>query len=315
MSNQKNSKDIRSITFSPGSADGASHCEAQDGPTLDLFSQEAPHASHSAQQDAAEDMPTSDTLPRNGSGWSNPSGLLSSLASRLQPQSKKTTGSMIYSMNWKQKTTPRGRSYFQLVASGRRTSDSGFGWLHGWPTATTRDHKDGKECPNVPINSLLGRETWMAGWPTPTVADENKSRVKEPLNYSEKHMARKNSDKNLAITAQALAGWPTPAANTYGEDLEKELARRERLKAKHGNGNGAGLTTAVAAGLSANHGEPVRAKPDGTILTGSTAGMESGGQLNPAHSRWLMGYPPEWDDCAVTAMPSSRRSRKKSSEK
>jgi len=36
-----------------------------------------------------------------------------------------------------------------------------------WPTPTTRDGKDGSFCPNVPTNSLLGREAWSGdGEPT-----------------------------------------------------------------------------------------------------------------------------------------------------
>jgi hypothetical protein len=50
--------------------------------------------------------------------------------------------------------------------------------------------------------------------------------------------------------------------------------------------------------------------PDGSIV--ETA---KGGQLTPAHSRWLMGYPAVWGFCGATAMQSCRKSPRRSSKR
>ena len=210
-------------------------------------------------------------------------------------------GSMIYSGGWKQHTTPAGRSISRLRVSARRTSGSDF-------------------------------SSEQRGWTTPQAHDVSGRSQGQKEIHGTKHGCA-----CLVMDAQ-MAVWPTPAANTYGEDLDREMARRARLKEKHGNGNGAGMTIALAAqmavwptpttrdykdgsecqnvplnallGRVAWLAGPARLTATGEMLTGSSAGMESGGQLNPAHSRWLMGYPPEWDACAVMATPSSRKSRR-----
>lgn len=100
-----------------------------------------------------------------------------------------------------------------------------------------------------------------------------------------------------------LASWATPAAHEAGGTPEQFLERKRRAVAS-GSQLGVSLTSLSLQAQLADHGQ---------TPTGSLAPTGARGQLSPAHSRWLMGYPAEWDDCAGTATRSSRRSRRRSS--
>jgi hypothetical protein len=294
------SGDTHSTISLQESAGGHTQLDLLGGQTTNPCSPEALHASHSAQPESDSEQQTSDTSPRTGSNWSKPSGLLSSLASRLPQQSTKTPGSMIYSMHWKQKTTPRGRLYSKLVASARRTFDSeSFLWA-GWHTPVVRDHRNSGGDLSNPRD--LPRQVPLSGGPTPRANDMTGAKIPP---------GRKGG---MALKSAVLvAGWPTPVANDDNKTPEAHLAMKRRMGERDGTGaNRTAITSLQVLSKYIDTNQPMRLKPDGTLLTGSSAGMESGGQLNPALSRWLMGFPAEWDDCAAMVTPLSRKSRRKS---
>lgn len=109
-----------------------------------------------------------------------------------------------------------------------------------------------------------------------------------------------------------LAGWATPTANTNEGSIDGKEARREALKAKWAGKTGNGMSLSMFEQAHPNR-SPARRMASGELLTGSCAAMDAGGQLNPAHSRWLMALPPEWDACAPMATRSTRKRRGSSS--
>lgn len=123
---------------------------------------------------------------------------------------------------------------------------------------------------------------------------------------------REGDIRNLEDQVQ-LAGWPTPRA----EDSESTGAHRGVPDTLTSAARLSGWATPTSrdhkdgdCNLDVN---PISARLSRQALISSTAPTGKRGALNPAFSRWLMGYPPAWDDCAVTAMPSSRKSPRSSS--
>ena len=272
MCSPMNSKNLPNATSSPESASGATPCGKQDGPTTDTSGLCRAHANLSHRQAKEKGLTTSGTYGQRLTGSSASADLSLSLGSRLQAKLA-NLGSTFYALTWKRKTTPQGLPFFQLVASVRRIKESD---CTGWPTPAAMDSARG------PIKGGL---------------DENFQRVsKDGVTFG-----------RSLVTVANLATWPTPAARDYkgSNDIENTIKKMDAGERGH-MGQLANFVPVMM-----KHEGPARLTASGEMLTGSSAGMESGGQLNPCMSRWLMSLPIAWDIAALAIDTRSIRSSKK----
>ncbi len=355
MSKVKTSKASGKLTSSPGSAAGPLRSRLLGGPKNGRSGAAPVHASRSPSLVNARGRKTSATSGLTSFDSSASVVLQSSLASRLQARMGATgsmeyvmtwkewatkSGLPICALRARARKAKDGfcvgiASIGKRFSSERPTSDSAFsGWptpqagspatedynevgntdsfrktvalvsghlapsemkevrLSGWGSPSARDWKDAgaafeKNPSMVPVASRLPRQAMLAGWPTARQTDGSKSVRTDKGAMAE--LRRKGGPQDLDCAAH-LAGWITPSSRDHKMSKHRDRKKGEQLD---------GQVNLVS----------------GTTLMFSHVPTKKRGVLSPEHSRWLMGFPPEWASCAPTETRSTRGSRPSSSKR
>lgn len=277
-SKQLNSINMSNVISSPGLADGLSLSNSPHGQPLEKSGQDHAHVSPTPPQERRKETQTRETCGRRSTGSYNSAVLTKCLVSRLKTRLA-TNGSMEYKQTWREKVTPLGIAYWAHTASVPRTSDKDS---TGWRTPQANNGSSGavsKKSSHPRQILTLQSQAALAGWPTPQNHDSREQGKGRPV-LANGRIATHNG-KSYSANLPMVAGWATPTTRDH----------------KDGTSIGTAPTNSLL-------GRQVWLLP---------AQTENRGALNPAHSRWLMGFPAVWDYCGVMAMQSCHKSRRNSS--
>ena len=309
---------------------------ARSGPAVALVSL-------SARQAEQAGLLTSGTYGPTGSGSSSSAALQSLLASKLQAKTA-SAGTVLYRLTWKERVTPSGRPICALRASAWSGKNPKVANGYAGPFTIVSIPSFDPCFAILPIGlareistraeTIFASDSILSGWPTPDAGAFGVNDTTWEARRAECKERHGNNGFGLTVgMAATLSGWTTPCqqdgpnggpaqgadrlpgcaplvgwtttttrdhkdtpgmtAQRDGKDRADQLPRQAYLS---------GWSTPMANG-------PMRLTADGTLKTGCSAGMTGGGQLNPAHSRWLMALPPEWGSSAPLVTRSTRKRR------
>jgi hypothetical protein len=279
------SPDMGNAISLPESAGGVLPCGSPECPTTSPSGQAPAHVSRLASLDADFERLTSGTSGRISETLSGSAALQRSLESRLRARLD-VNGSPEYRLTWKHWPIGSRRLICALRASARPTSDSGF---FGWPTPTVRDHKGGYEGGRIRDGKIstdtldVVAQLAISGWVSPTAQDGTRG-----------ELPPRPQDTGVPLSQMAalvMSGWLTPMSEKLTPQTRSDFTPN--------------LAAIAIGAISTSSSAATPTNSDGTKR----------GALSPGHSRWLMGFPAEWDSCGATAMQSCRKSPQSSSKR
>lgn len=296
---------IPTVISSPALADGQKRSVSRDGRHPVPSGLDHVRVSRFRSLDQEQAISIGDTFGLFFTGSLRSVNLQASLASSLRARMD-VNGSPEYALTWKKQDMPAGPPICALLARARRTPDKG---LIGWPTpmAGTPAQKGYNEAGNT--DSSRKTVAVLKGWSTPDTNQRGGPQDPEK---------RKDGGHSITLqdAAQTLKGWSTPKASDAaggrttttegGGNVHLDKQVREYLRgwatprARDYKGNGVSIARAAKGVADSLDLQCKLVCQNGTAPQSPfSARMARGGpQLNEEHSRWVMGYRPEWSAAA-----------------